>query len=132
MTEEKQEQIRKLKSWIPAKEVQIQETKQQVQSQEFLIKQIDENVKFGFYIKQQEKNIAEQTSPSSKKLHELELERIKRDLDNSYYQQKAQFVLDGLKANLESEEKILEGIKKKITMVERNYKVDLEDKKDGR
>ncbi len=87
---------------------------------------------FQNYIKQQRKEIAEQRSESSKKIMELELERIQRDLESNYYQKKAQIVLDGLKEELVKEEKILEDIKKKITLAERNHKVEIEEeKKDG-
>lgn len=124
------EETRKLKTWILPKEVIVQEIKQQIQSQELMIKQINENLAQGFYIKQQLKTIIEQTSEASKKLHELELERIKRDLDANYYTIKAQLVLDGLKESLKREEEIVEGIKKKIMMSERNHKIKETPKED--
>lgn len=126
--EKKEQEIKKLRSWLSPKEVVVQEIKQQIQSQELLIKQIDENINQGFYLKQQQKEIAEQTNEASKKLHELELERINRDIESGYYEQKAKLVLEGLKDGLNKEEEIINGIRKKLTMIERNHKVEVEPK----
>lgn len=122
MNKQKQETMN-IESWVLPKEVQIVELKQAIEVQELNLKQIKENIKSGFYIKKLNKEIKEQIPHISKKLKELELERLERDINAGFFIKQSELILENIKSNLATEEKTLKGIKRKITMANRNHKI---------
>ena len=121
-SEDRQAKIQNLKTWIGPKLIQIRELECNIEVQKVMNRQIKENVENNFYIHQKEKEIKEQQNTPNKQLKELELERLKRDLESGFYEKKAALELENLEVLYRLEQDALEDIKKKIKLMERNHK----------
>jgi len=136
MSEEKKpevskvEQIRRLRSWIPAKEVQIRQVEKAIETQELYDKQLRVDLDSGFFIKQKKKEIAEQMSDGSTKLKELELGMLEMEIKAGFLKRQSEIIMEDLKLKLDMENRAVEDVKKKITLIERNNKVEVGEKKD--
>lgn len=124
MNKKVQEEMKILRGWIAPKQIQIHEINQEIETQELLIKQTKENIESGFYLKQANKDIAEQITKFTIEAKKLEKERLIRDMENNYYVQKQDIQLRTLQGDLKIEQNILEGINDKITKLSRNHKVE--------
>jgi len=121
-SEDRQAKIKSLTTWVGPKLIQIRELECNIEVQKVMNRQIKENVENNFYIHQKEKEIKEQQNTPNKQLKELELERLKRDLESGYYEKKAALELENLEVLYRLEQDALEDIKKKIKLMERNHK----------
>ena len=118
----KQDQINNLRSWIEPKEVQIHTIKQNMELQKLILKHSKENVKGGWFIKQKKKEVKEARTGYERKIAEFGLRTIKADIEKGFIGQLEIFKLEELEIQLQIEEKTLNELKKKITMIERNHK----------
>ena len=121
-SEDRQAKIKSLTTWVGPKLIQIRELECNIEVQKVMNRQIKENVENNFYIHQKEKEIKEQQNTPNKQLKELELERLKRDLESGFYEKKAALELENLEVLYRLEQDALEDIKKKIKLMERNHK----------
>lgn len=124
MNKETQEEIKKLRSWLSPKEVQIQSIKYSIQGQELLIKTIKDKKESGFFLKHADKEISEQITRLTIEEKNIEKERITRDLAYGYYTKLADIELRKLQEKLKMEENIINGVHDKITKLSRNHKVE--------
>lgn len=118
----KQEQIKNLRSWIEPKEVQIHTLEQNIELEKLIIKHSNENVKDGWFIKQKRKKVKEARTELERKVAEFELETLESDLEKGFIGQLEVFKLEELESQLQIEEKTLKELKRKIILLERNYK----------
>ena len=119
-----QNQIRSLRSWIEPKEVQIHNYKQNIELQKLVMKQSNENIKNGWFIKEKKKAIIEAQNDFTRKLAEFDLETLEADIKNEFVGQVDKYKLEELELKLSVEETQLKEIKKKITILERNGSVE--------
>jgi hypothetical protein len=127
---EQDQQIKNLRSWIIPKEVQIHILKQNIELQELILKHKEINIKDGWLIKEKEKNILEARTDFERKIAGFELATKESDIKNGFEGQLEKFKLEELKIQLDIEQKGLEGIKRKIKILERNGKIEAETTKD--
>jgi len=111
--EEKQKQptteqkIKGLQSWIPPKEVQIHAIKNSIEIQELKIKQIEINVKEGWFVKDKDKQIREARNDYERKVKEHERALLGVELENSLVGGLDRINLEDLKTQLLIEENSL-------------------------
>lgn len=122
--EKRQEQIKNLKSWIEPKETQVHAIEQAIETKELAIKHIEDNIKGGWYLKQANKNIKEARTDLERKRAEFQLEQTKVDLEKGFLGREDKLMLEDLQMQLKIEKDAVEGIKKKITMLQRNHNLD--------
>ena len=126
-----QEQVKTLRSWLLPKEIQIREAQKLIGAQELYTKHLKEDIDSGFLIKQKKKEISEQMTDQARKLKELELAMLEKELDFGFLLKQADIIMEDLKNKLTLETSAVEEITKKITLIERNHKVEVkEEKKD--
>lgn len=121
----REQNIKNLRGWILPKEVVIRGLYKTMEAQELYIKNLNEDLESGFFIKQKRKEIKEQITDGSKKLKELELEMLKLELDFGFLPKQANIIMEDLKEKIKLEENALIDIKKKIIKAERNHKIEL-------
>jgi len=114
------EEIRRIQSWIAPKQIQIEELQMRIEEQALAIRQIKANIKSRFFIRQQEKVISEQTNPFGKEIETIKLLEIKNSIEKGYKLKKAELELSFVKDYLKKEIKIVNALKKKITLLEKN------------
>ena len=100
----REQNIKNLRGWIMPKEIVIRKLYKTMEAQELYIKNLNEDLESGFFIKEKRKEIAEQITDGGKKLKELELEMLKLELDFGFLTKQSNIIMEDLKEKITQED----------------------------